>query len=196
MTKINYSIFDRTGICQMREKKHHFFPRELINPGWVSTWLFQWTDACKFLNNTGSIWNIDPQSKAELSYSELWGTVQQDWLKYKKKEQESNQSVFMGEMHNLAAKLKAILNPGWFFLCPVHKYQPNCLMSTVVVQFFNLQSSPEAQALVFGRKLWKTWRTTSSMETTTFHGSQCLQRCNTSYPSFSTMTFLHRWRKH
>lgn len=123
--------------------------------------LFQWTGACKFLNNIGSIWNIDPQFNTELSYSELWGIVQQDWLEYKKKELEGNQSVFMGEMHNLAAKLKAILNSGWFFPCPVHKYQLNCLMSTVVVQIFNLQSSPEAQTLVFGRKLGKTWRITS-----------------------------------
>lgn len=123
--------------------------------------LIQWTDAYKFLNNIGCIWNTDPQFKTELSYSELWGTVQQNWLEYRKKELESNQSVFMGDMHNLAAKLKAVLNSGWFFLCPVHKYQPNCLMITVVVQILNLQSSPETQAPVFGRKLGKTWIITS-----------------------------------
>lgn len=106
--------------------------------------LFLWTDACKFLNNIGCVWNTDPQFNMELGYSELWGIVQWDWLEYKKKELESNQSVFMGEMHNLAAKQKAILNSGRFFLCPAHKYQPNCLMSTVVVEIFNLQISPEA----------------------------------------------------
>lgn len=69
--------------------------------------LLQWTDACKFLNNIGCIRNTDSQFKTELSYSELWGTAQQDWLEYKKKRTRKSSKCLHGRDAQFGCKTES-----------------------------------------------------------------------------------------
>lgn len=111
--------------------------------------LFQWTDACKFLNNIGCIWNTDPQFKKELSYSELWRIVQQNWLEYKIKELESNQCLhgkdaLFGCKTESNSELRLILSASSTQI-PTKLLNEHC-------EIFNLQSSPRSTSSSFQKE--------------------------------------------
>jgi len=56
MTKINYNIFDMTGMCQMRKGKASILPKGAYKCWPVGTvHLFHWPDVREHLNNISCV---------------------------------------------------------------------------------------------------------------------------------------------